>query len=198
MRLNMEEFSIRTLLICCRRLSNKGIAMTSITDKLVELDIKPLNGEAFTPFSEEEVATIETTIGVPLPENYKGFLLQFGGTMFSTEVNCRSSDEPLYFGQFFRFSELLNAVEYLNETLPETIIPIGDDWGDIVFCLGVSRGDVGKVYVHNTHTGWHADAERYLERGEPVPSDIRYQTVHQIAASFEEFIKNMKKEEEAS
>src|SRR5262249_6036355 len=149
--------------------------MTSITDQLIELGIVPLDGEAFTPFSEEEVATIETTIGVPLPEDYKRFLLRFGDSMFSTNVNCMSPDGPLRFGQFFRFSELLNAVEYLKETLPETMIPIGDNWGDIVFCLGVSHGDVGKVYFHNTHTGWHADAESYLERGEPVPSDIRYQ-----------------------
>jgi hypothetical protein len=172
--------------------------MTSITDKLIELGIEPLDGEAFTPFTEEEVATIETTIGVPLPANYKRFLLRFGGSTFSTNVSCAAPGERLHFGQFFRSSELLNAMEYLNETLPETIIPIGDNCGDLVFCLGVSGGDVGKVYVHNTHTGWHDDAEGYLERGEPVPSDIRYQTAQQIAPSFEEFIKNMTKDEEAS
>ena len=44
--------------------------MISITDKLIELGIEPLEGEAFTPFSEEEVATIETTIGALLPQNY--------------------------------------------------------------------------------------------------------------------------------
>jgi hypothetical protein len=172
--------------------------MTSITDKLIELGIEPLDGEEFTPFSEAEVATIETTIGVPLPESYKQFLLRFGGSTFSTNVSCTAPGERLHFGQFFRFSELLNAIEYLKETLPETIIPIGDNFGDIVFCLGVSRRDVGKVYFHNTHTGWYYDAEGYLERGDPVPSDIRYQTVDQIASSFEEFIKNMKKDEEAS
>jgi hypothetical protein len=169
--------------------------MISITDKLIELGIEPLEGEAFTPFSEEEVATIETTIGALLPQNYKRFLLRFGGSTFSTNVSCTAPGERLHFGQFFRFSELLNAIEYLNETLPETIIPIGDNCGDIVFCLGVSRGDVGKVYFHNTHTGWHHDAEGYLERGEPVPSDIRYQVVQEIAPSFEGFINDMEKEE---
>jgi hypothetical protein len=169
--------------------------MTSITDRLIQLGIEPLEGEAFTPFSEEEVATIEKTIGVPLPENYKRFLLRFGGSTFSTNVSCTAPGERLHVGQFFRFSEMLNAIEYLNETLPETIIPIGDNCGDIVFCLGVSHGDVGKVYFHNTHTGWHYDAEGYLDRGEPVPSDIRYQVVQEIAPSFEEFINNMEKEE---
>ncbi|HVG73546.1 MAG TPA: hypothetical protein VM819_21715 [Vicinamibacterales bacterium] len=43
--------------------------------------------------------------------------------------------------------------------------------------------------------GWHADAERYVQRGEPVPPGIRYQTVHQIASSFPEFINAMAPEE---
>jgi hypothetical protein len=168
--------------------------MPSVADKLIELGIEPLEGKAFVPFSEEEAMAIETAIGVPLPEDYQRFLLRFGGSMFSAKVSCKAPGERLLFGQFFRFSDLLNAIEYLNETLPETIIPIGDNFGDIVFCLGVSQGDVGKVYSHNTHTGWHYDAEGYLERGEPVPPDIRYQTVEEIAPSFEQFILNMVKE----
>jgi hypothetical protein len=175
--------------------SNHDIAMTSITDKLIELGIEPLEGEAFAPFSEEEVAAIETTIGVSLPEDYRRFLLRFGGSMFSTNVSCKTTGERLLFGQFFRFSDLQNAVEYLNEALPKKIIPFGDNFGDIVFCLGVSRRDVGKVYSHNTHTGWHYDAGGYLERGEPVPPDIRYQVVQEIAPSFAEFINNMERAE---
>jgi hypothetical protein len=172
--------------------------MASIADRLAALGIKPLNGERFSPLSEDEVARIETSLGVSLTESYKQFLLQFGRSMFTSEVNCTPSAGPLYFGWFYGFSELLTAIDGLRETLPETIIPIGDDSGDVVFCLGVRGEDVGKVYIHNNGWGWHADAERYLERGEPVPPDIRYQTVEQIASSFEEFILNMKREEEAS
>jgi hypothetical protein len=168
--------------------------MTSITDKLVELGIKPLDGEAFTPLSEEEVARIEATIGVPLPETYKRLLLRFGRSMFSTEVNCTPSGEPLYFGWFLGFSELLEAIENLRDFLPETIIPIGDDGGANLFCLGVRGRDAGKVYFHNHNLGWHADAEAYQERGEEVPANIRYQTVYPIADSFEAFIDGMVRE----
>jgi hypothetical protein len=169
--------------------------MRSIADKLVDLGIEPLGSDVFEPFSDPEVATIERTIGAILPEHYKRLLLQFGRSMFSNEVNCTPSQKPLYFGAFLGFSDLLNAIEYLKETLPETIIPIGDDSGDIVFCLGVGGADVGKVYIHNQGWGWHADAQRYTERGEPIPADIRYQTVEKIAPSFEEFINNMEKTE---
>lgn len=169
--------------------------MSFIADKLLALGIKPVNAERFSPLTEGEVARIETSLGVSLTESYKQLLLQFGRSMFSSEVNCTPSAGPLYFGWFYGFSELITAIDGLRETLPQTIIPIGDDSGDVVFCLGVSGGDVGKVYIHNNGWGWHADAERYMMRGEAVPSDLRYQTVEEIASSFEEFIKNMKKDE---
>ena len=67
--------------------------------------------------------------------------------------------------------------------------------GGNTFCLGVRSPDAGKVYFHHHSIGWHADAERYVQRGEPVPAGIRYQTVHQIAGSFLEFINAMEPEE---
>lgn len=166
--------------------------MVSITDKLRDLGIKPLNGEDFTPFSEEEVAAIESVIHESLPDDYRRCLLQFGGSMFSSEINCTPADMPLIFGCFFPFAELSNAIDFLKETLPDTLLPIGDDGGDIVFCLGFRGDDTGKMYIHNTHIGWDDDASRYLERGELIPSRLRYQAVQQIAPSFKEFIKNMK------
>ena len=72
---------------------------------------------------------------------------------------------------------------------------MGDDGGGNQFCLGVSGEDFGKVYFHNHSIGWHADAERYRERGEEVPTNIRYQTVYEVARSFEQFILNMVKED---
>ena len=93
---------------------------------------------------------------------------------------------------------LLTAVDSLKEDLPEGIIPIGDDSGDIVLCLGVGDRDKGRVFIHNNGWGWHADAERHLECGESVPNDIRYQTIEEIAPSFEEFICGLKKTDESS
>jgi SMI1-KNR4 cell-wall len=172
--------------------------MTSIDDNLATLGITPVGSETFEPFSLKEIGRIEEMIRVQLPETYKRFVMKYGNSMFSTGADSTPSEKPVNYCCFFGFEELLTAIECLKETLPETIIPIGDDSGDIVLCLGVSRRDMGKVYIHNSGWGWHADAERYLERGEPVPSDIRYQAVHQVAPSFEEFVKIMKKDEEAS
>ena len=167
--------------------------MTSFTDKLAELGIKPVDGDAFTPLSQQEVAKIQAKIGVPLPETYERFLLRFGRSMFSTEVDCTPAGEPLYFGWFFGYSELLDAVDNLKEFLPETVIPIAEDGGANLFCLGVCGGDAGTVYFHNHNIGWHADARMYLERGEALPPEIRYQSLFRVAKSLEEPIENMKK-----
>jgi hypothetical protein len=171
--------------------------MTSIDENLARLGITPVGSEMFEPFSLREVAKIEEMIAAQLPETYKRFVMKYGKAMFSTGADSTPSKKPVNYCCFFGFEELVTAIECLKETLPETIIPIGDDSGDIVLCLGISRRDMGKVYIHNSGWGWHADAESYVERGQPVPSDIRYQTVEEIAPSFEEFIKNMEKADQA-
>lgn len=89
--------------------------------------------------------------------------------------------------------ELVDVVDTYREVLPKTIIPIGDDAGGNQFCLGLDGKDFGKVYFHNHGLGWHADAEAYRERGDEVPESIRYQTVYEIASSFEQFILKMVK-----
>lgn len=168
--------------------------MIPFAEKLTGLGIKPMGSDTFEPFSEQEIGKVEEAIGTALPANYKKYLSTFGRALLGTDVKCTSSDNLLLFGWFFGFTELLDAIDDLEDNLPETIIPIGEDGGGNMFCLGVAGEDAGKMYFHDHNIGWHADAESYLEKNEPVPSDIRYQTVEEIATSFEEFINNMQKE----
>jgi SMI1/KNR4 family protein SUKH-1 len=169
--------------------------MSSLSDKLVELGIEPLDGGSFQPFTESQIAELRRKVDAQLPEKYERFLTVFGCSGFSREVNCTPTDKPLYFGWFFGFDELLLAIECSRETLPESIIPIGEDGGGNAFCLGVAGKDFGKVYFNNHCLGWHADAESLLRQGKEVPSDIRYGIVHEVAPSFEQFIMNMSNEE---
>ncbi|MGH7140855.1 MAG: SMI1/KNR4 family protein [Pirellulales bacterium] len=169
--------------------------MASITSKLTELGIEPMSGPTFKPFSKQNIAQLQDKTGASFPEAYQQFLLTYGHSMFSGDVNCTPQGDPLYFGWFYGFNELVDAVDTYREVLPETMIPIGDDGGGNQFCLGVSGKDFGKVYFHNHGIGWHADAEAYRERGEEIPADIRYQTVFEVAPSFEQFILSMVKED---
>lgn len=87
--------------------------------------------------------------------------------------------------------ELLEAYRDYEEVLPEGVIPLADDGGDNLFCIEVAGEDRGAVYFHNHSIGWHVDADKLIERGEPVPANIRYQTVYRLASSFTEFILGM-------
>lgn len=169
--------------------------MSSFISRLTELGIEPMIGTAFKPFSKKNIAQLQNKVGASLPVTYTQFLTTYRHSMFSGEVNCTSQGDPLYFGWFYSFDELVDAVDTYREVLPETIIPIGDDGGGNQFCLGISGKDFGKVYFHNHNIGWHTDAEKYRERGKKVPANIRYQTVYEIASSFGEFILNMVKVE---
>ena len=165
--------------------------MSSFNSKLAALGIEPMAGPSFEPLSEESIAQLQGKLGVSLPEAYARFLTTYGCSMFSREINCTPQGSPLYFGWFYGFDELLDAIDTYREVLPEAIIPIGDDGAGNQFCLGLDGDDFGKVYFHNHSIGWHADAEKYEERGEVVPTKIRYQTVHLIADSLEAFIDGM-------
>lgn len=167
--------------------------MTSLDEDLAVLGITPVGSNTFSPFSLEDIKKIEMTINFELPEPYKAFLMKYGQSMFVIESDSAIVSKPVNYCCFFSLDELLSAIEYLKETLPESIIPIGDDSGDIVLCLGVSGVDAGRMYVHNNGWGWHADAEKYLENGQSVPSSIRYHTVEEVARSFSDFVSNMTK-----
>jgi hypothetical protein len=165
--------------------------MASVADKLAILGIEPSRGSKFQPLSVEEVTSFEQRINARLPQTYREFLLTYGESTFSNTVNCTPTGKPLYFGWFYGLPGLLTALENYDEVLPENIIPIGSDEGDNQFCLGVKGEDVGKAYFHNHNIGWRADADRLLSEGLPVPSNISYQTVYEVASSFDQFIQNM-------
>lgn len=169
--------------------------MTRLADKLAELGIEPLDGETFQPFSEVQIAELRGKVHAQLPEGYERFLATYGRSGFSRLVNCTPFANPLYFGWFFGFDELLLAIECCQEDLPETIIPIGEDGCGNAFCLGLAGKDFGKVYFNHHCIGWRADAEALLRQGKQVPPDIRYRVVHEVAPTFEQFIKSMVNEE---
>lgn len=75
------------------------------------------------------------------------------------------------------------------------MIPIGDDGGGDLYCLGVTGDDRNKMFFHDHNIGWQADAEVYAARGESIPADLHHQTVDLIGDSFESFILGLSSEE---
>lgn len=167
--------------------------MSKIDEKLSALGIEPESGGEFTPMTEAEVREIENRIGATLPEGYRRFLTTYGSSLFGQDVYYRDQkySDPVLFGWFFGANSLHGAIEPYSEALPKGIIPIGDDGGGNLYALGVTGGDKNKVFFHDHTIGWNADARKFIERGEDVPAALRYQTVYQIADSFETFIDGM-------
>lgn len=164
--------------------------------KLNELGIIPILGARFEPFTEVQVAEIEHKVGAVLPSAYRTFLLKYGASSFEESVICTSTTaDIIWFGWFLPYPDMITAIEVKAEVLPKSIIPIGSDSGDNLFCLGVKDSDWDKVYFHHHTAGWLADAQYYEERGERVPLYVRYSTVRKISDSFESFILNMEREE---
>lgn len=173
----------------------------------------------FVPVSEDELHTIETALGVALPDDYRDFVHTYGASRFGESVYFRfMQPEPIYavkglagkpapryevrpFWEFYggedapRYS-FAEAIALYKDRMPDTIIPIGDDGFGHLICLGIKGEERGKVYYWDYENEW--DEEDYLERyGEPMPPEVKFQNVYLIAESFEDFILRLEKEESA-
>ena len=159
-------------------------------EKLRSLGVKPFEGSAFQPLSGEELGRIEECLGTNLPAAYRHFLLTYGEAGFSENVYFRMppGHELYEFGYFYGFASIMDGIQSPPDTMPENMFPIGDEGLGNLYCLGFSRKQRGEIYYWDQNIGWEADADAYIERGEPVPEDLPMQPLSRIAHSFEAFI----------
>jgi hypothetical protein len=164
-----------------------------IAQKMQQLHAIPWSGENFRPFTEAQLKEVESEINGRLPPSYREMLKTVGGVFFASEVYYHDPQAkmPVMFGGFYEFNELLKAIRSHEEVLPDGIIPIGDDGGGNLYCLGVKGDDFSKVFFHDHGVGWDEEAQDYLVRGETLPLRLRYQTVYLLANSFDEFVNSM-------
>lgn len=174
--------------------------------------IKGIGEDKLTPISEGEIAAFEKELGVRLPEAYRQFLATYGASTF----NGASPNNPYILfsplkplppqfksgkGMFDAFYgaerdaedgySLRVRTQFFAGRMPESIIPIGDDGGAGQICLGIKGAEAGKVYYWDQQNE-PLDEEDYLEDyGEPRPPEALFQNVHQIAESFEDFLRRL-------
>src|SRR5262249_32493667 len=145
--------------------------IVGVIEKLHELGVIPWSGKKFKPFTSAQLREVEAQISGSLPDSYRELLKRLGGVFFRTEVyyNDPQAEMPVLFGGFYEFDDLLDAIESHEEELPDGIIPIGDDGGGNLSCLGVKGDDFNKVFFHDHHVGWDEEALRLLESGKALP-----------------------------
>jgi hypothetical protein len=175
-----------------------------IESKLLEIGITPLDENAYTPLTPEEVAELEALLGASLPADYKAFVTKYGESHFSEIVDVRaiqsppkhiSDNELLDFSTFYGSNAagngLLAFVAILQGRMPRTMFPFARDHSGNSFCLCVNGTDRNKIYLWD-HESEPAE-EDYVERGLPVPNDLWYRNLTLVATSFTDFIGRLAK-----
>ena len=124
------------------------------------------------------IAALERELGVQFPEQYQQFLMQTNG----------GSPEPPYFrmgeggselncfyqvGASRAIFDLAAVVKSLRQRVPHALIPIGDDAGGNLVCIGITGKRRGQIFF------WDHEEER---------EKPTYANIGKIANSFNEFL----------
>jgi cell wall assembly regulator SMI1 len=145
--------------------------------------------DSLPPVSQEELREVEASIGYPLPDQYRRFLLSHNGGR-PQSVSFRFERKPgeyadsvvhWFYGikagsEFFINFE--RHYRILKDRMPPNIIPIASDPGGNQICISVSGSDAGFVYF------WDHERESDPEEDES-PS---YDNLYPIGTSFNEFL----------
>jgi hypothetical protein len=177
--------------------------------------IRPVVGNKLAPMTDVEVARLEEQLNVEFPKSYRSFLATYGASAF----NGASPDNP-----FIRFRSLKplppnvsnndkglfsifygadvnegyglsTRIRFYSGRMPESIVPIGDCWGNQI-CLGISGNEAGKVYYWDQENEPQSEQEYMADFGKSIPPEAKFQNVYLIAESFEDFLQRLELSED--
>lgn len=139
------------------------------------------------PLSETTLAEVEQELGCRLPEDYREFLLQFGGSggmgclgSLGCCLNIRILSILYGYAPGNGYDLTKNYKVFLGR-MPEEVIPFGADDGDNQFCLVVRGEKRGYVY------SWFMEDDPTAYWGPPPMPDI-WSNCDLCAPSFNEFL----------
>jgi hypothetical protein len=143
--------------------------------------------------SEETINQLEQTIGYSLPSDYKVFLADFGGVAFykyaifaiqGTSKPDSGSILSTFYGVLpnYPLEDIATLYTDYKGRIPSDLLPIGEDPGGNIICLGLAGEMRGKVYF------WGHHGEVVPDKGcEPGSTNVFF-----VANSFEEFLYSLK------
>ncbi|HWO23229.1 MAG TPA: SMI1/KNR4 family protein [Kofleriaceae bacterium] len=162
--------------------------------------LAPVKGDHFNPLSEAEIVSLEGAVGGALPPFYRSFLLTFGASSFrkivefspvrrlppSVSSDGRGFVDVLYGAAADHPNDLGGMLDLYRARMPEHFLPIAGDGGGNQIAMLVGGDHSGTIYYWDHNNEW--DEEDYVEDDLPVPSDLKWQNVTVIAASFDAFL----------
>lgn len=131
----------------------------TIDRKVVELQIVPLDGPQFVPNNESEIRSLESAIGQDLPHDYRTFLSTYGECAFDVLCKIPTDGGGIYPGYFLSVNEIVESLKYVDEYLPQKVIPINDDGGGNSICISTRDDSYGKVYFRAHTIGFDYEAD---------------------------------------
>lgn len=163
----------------------------------------PVKGERFVPLSETEVIAIERVIGGRISGLYRSYLLTFGGARLreivefspvqrlppSVSRSGRGIVGEFYGAKAHAPNDLDSAVARYRSRMPEQCLPIGGDGGGNQIVMKLGGDHDGAIYYWDHNNEW--DDEDYIDEGEPVPPDLKWQNMTSVAPSFDAFLDSL-------
>ncbi len=161
-------------------------------------------GETFAPISEAELSSIENTLVVTFPSDYRLFLVQYGCATFEEYVDFQpldrlpshiSAEGTGHFAYFYgaeseEANSLSSNIKAFRGRIPGTMIPIGDDGGGNQICLGIRGTALGKVFYWDHEA--EADEDENADRdSHEVAATSPATNVYLVAESFGDFIRRL-------
>ena len=142
---------------------------------------EPLNLDEFKYFDEDNIV---------IPDDYKNFLIQYnGGRPENSTVHFKNRDEATMLNCIFgftkdRYGSFTRYQGVYAGRIPSNTIAIADDAGGNLIIMSISGEDYGKIYF------WDHEMEAYEDE------DPDYSNLTLVADSFQEFLDNLKSEDE--
>lgn len=147
---------------------------------------------------EQDIYLVEEKFGVRLPEEYRQFLLEYGGLSFNEDVCFKPieiskwtrKDGMQAFDYFYGLDndniDIRKIIDVYYGRMPNNIIPIAECPGGNQLCLGIGEQNKGKVYFWDHEN--ELEAKRML--GVDGLSEINnyWDNIYLVSQSFYDFI----------
>lgn len=174
--------------------------MNKYAQRVTELDPYYGKNKNAQKASEDALSEMETRLESTFPADYREFVTDFGGVALMTSpiFTFQEGDNPnssSLIEQFYGVRSddpqrhLATIYDIYRQRIPSDLLPIGEDPGANIVCLGIKGERRGKVFF------WDHDREEMPpvptpEDWEPGDSNLSF-----IADSFEEFFFSLQPQE---
>lgn len=148
--------------------------------------------------SGKDIADFEAKYELSLPTVYREYLLKYGAVWFDIDVEYTPIVQPpsfgdktsILFGGFYGLNEVIEATEQYAGRIPNALIPITDDMGDLL-CIGVGGDVFGKIYY------WEHEDELVAKLMVGIPThteniDEYWDNLYLVSNSFVDFLNGLR------